>query len=57
MAMLNSTSSRFSRSLNYTMPECRPTTPKGLKSRISVVLSTGPVRTVTSGKGRTSDER
>lgn len=57
MPMLNFTSSRFSRSLNYTMPECRPSTLRGKKSRISVVLPTGPVRAVTSGKGPTSDER
>lgn len=57
MRMLNSTSSRFSRSLNYTMPECRPTEPKRVKPRISLVAPTGPVRAVTGGKGPTSDAR
>jgi len=38
MRMLNSMSSRFSRSFNYTMPEYRPSQPKGAKTRLSLAL-------------------
>jgi hypothetical protein len=45
MRMLTSRSSRFTRSLNYTMPEYRPAAPRGVKTRISVVAPLGAERT------------
>lgn len=38
MAMLSSKSHRFTRSFNYTMPEYRPSAPRGQKDRISLVV-------------------
>jgi len=41
MPILNSRSSRFTRSLNYTMPEYRPSAPRGMKTQITVVAPLG----------------
>jgi hypothetical protein len=38
MAMLSSKSHRFNRTSNYTLPEYRPSSPRGQKDRISVVV-------------------
>ena len=50
MRMLNSVSSRFSRSFNYTMPEYRHSKPKGVKTRIALTAPVGQ-------KGRSTDNR
>lgn len=38
MAILSSRSNRFVRSFNYTLPEYQPSSPRGQKSRISLVV-------------------
>jgi hypothetical protein len=38
MAILSSRSHRFVRSFNYSMPEYQPSSPRGQKSRISLVV-------------------
>ncbi len=48
MAMLTSKSTRFERSMNYTMPEYRPNSARRTGNRISVVAPLGQNREVTS---------
>lgn len=56
MRMLTSRSSRFTRSFNYTMPEYRPASPKGMKTRISVVAPMGHER-ASENRGKRSLSR
>jgi hypothetical protein len=44
MAILSSKSTRFARSMNYTMPEYRKNTAHGSNARISVVAPLGQSR-------------
>lgn len=48
MAILTSKSTRFARSMNYTMPEYRPNSGRGSLHRLSVVAPLGQNREVTS---------
>jgi hypothetical protein len=41
MRILTSRSARFTRSLNYTLPEYRPSAPRGMKTQITVVAPLG----------------
>lgn len=41
MALLTSKSSRFARSMNYTMPEYRPNSARTASNRLSVVAPLG----------------
>lgn len=56
MRKLSSTSSRFTRSFNYTMPEYRASNPKARKTQISVVAPASHNRPPESKGGR-SEER
>lgn len=55
MRKLTSTSSRFTRSFNYTMPEYRNSNPKARKSTISVVAPASHNRTPESKHGRAEE--
>lgn len=57
MRMLTSRSSRFTRSLNYTMPEYRSAAPRGVKTRISVVAPLGNEQRTSECRGSKSARR
>lgn len=56
MAILSSRSTRFARSMNYTMPEYRPNSTRGASKNIKVVAPLGPNRETTS-RGKENGER
>jgi hypothetical protein len=53
MRLLNPRSSRFTRSLNYMIPEYRTNSPRGAKTRIDIVAPSGRPRKSDSRNGRT----
>jgi len=55
MRRLNSMSSRFNRSFNYTMPEYRTSNPKARKTQITVVAPASHNRAPESKGGRAEE--
>ncbi len=49
MRMISNQSSRFNRSLNYTVPEYRTSSLHSAKNRLSLVAPTHPVRGMEKG--------
>lgn len=52
MRLLNSRSSRFSRSLDYMIPEYRTNAPRGVKTRIDIVAPQVRPRKTNARNGR-----